>query len=170
MKQKPFLIIVFIFCIGIGCSSTFKKKGLTTFVYDNEKDLTEEQKQQFDVLFGEHQKRTSNEIVLVTTPGYSGNDNLVLYATEFINKNGIGKKETNNGVVIAFSKANKSTAIATGYGTEKVLKDELAKKIIDSLMIPQFKGGNYFDGLLAGSKAVVDFLDKPQNKIVNTAK
>ena len=170
MKQKSFLIIGFICFIGISCSSSYKKKGITTFVYDNENVQTQAQKEQFDFLFREHEKRTTNEIALVTTPDYNGNDNLVLYATEFINKNGIGKKETNNGVVIAFSKAFKTTAIATGYGTEEVLKDEMAKKIIDSLMVPQFKDGRFFEGLLAGSKAVVDFLDKPQNKIVKKAK
>ena len=55
--------------------------------------------------------------------------------------------------------------ISTGYGTEKMLKDEIAKKIIDSLMIPNFKQAKTFEGLWEGSKAIITFLEKPENKI-----
>lgn len=59
----------------------------------------------------------------------------------------------------------RETRISIGYGTEKILQDEIAKDILDSLMIPKFKQDPYFEGIYAGTKAVVDFLEKPENKI-----
>ena len=80
-------------------------------------------------------------------------------------KLGVGKKEKDNGVLIVFSNQMRQTRIATGYGTEKVLTDEVAKAIIDSVMIPNFKKGKPFDGLWAGSLSIVEFLERPENKI-----
>ena len=44
-------------------------------------------------------------------------------------------------------------------------KMKMAKKIIDSLMIPHFKQGEAFEGLWEGSRAIVEFLEKPENII-----
>ena len=74
-----------------------------------------------------HEKITTNEIALVTTPDYGTDSTLERFALNFGNKYGIGKKEKNNGVLIVFTNAIRQTRISTGYGTEKVLKDEIAK-------------------------------------------
>jgi uncharacterized protein len=78
---------------------------------------------------------------------------------------GIGRRDVNNGVLIVFSAQMKKVRIETGYGAERVLTDSIAKKIVDSLMIPQFKQQKYFDGLWNGSVAITSFLEKTENKI-----
>ncbi len=135
------------------------------FVYDNEHILTKEQSSQFEKLFSDHEKKTTNEIVLVTTPSYDPDTSIESYSLRFLREHGVGKPKINNGLVIVFSQVYRKVRIETGYGTENVLKDEMAKKIIDSLMIPRFKDGNFFEGLLGGSNAIVNFLSGPENKI-----
>jgi len=77
-------------------------------------------------------------------------DDPILFAVDFGNKLGVGKKEKNNGLVIFISKNMRQTSLATGYGTEKILKDEICMRIIDSCMIPRFKEEKYYDGIKAG--------------------
>jgi uncharacterized protein len=160
-----------ILCLSLvffkSCSFDDTKKS---FVFDNENIFTAEQKIQFDSLFRGHEKRTSNEIVIVTTPNYSPDTNIVFYSVNFLRNHGVGKKDLNNGAVIVFSAANREVRISTGYGTEKVLDDVTAKKIIDSVMVPSFKKSNYFDGLWYGSKSIVHYLELPENKITNLEK
>ena len=67
--------------------------------------------------------------------------------------------------MITFSKAGRGVFIATGHGTEKVMSDSICQGIIDQRMIPRFKEGDPSAGLWAGSLAVVEFLDKPENAI-----
>lgn len=157
-------IAVFIFSSLLLFSCNTEKEN-TTWVLDNERILTLEQTVKFDSLFKDHERKTSNEIVLVTTPGYGSDSSILFYSVAFFRKHRIGKKDKNNGVLIVFSMANRETRIATGYGTEKVLKDEMAKKIIDSIMLPQFRNANYFEGLWNGCKAITDFPERPENKI-----
>ncbi len=134
-------------------------------VTDNENLLTEAQRDKLRALYSAHEKKTSNEIALVTVADYGTDSTILFYSVGIANQLGIGKKGKDNGVLIAVSKANRETFIATGYGTEKVLKDHIAKKIIDSLMVPEFKKGNYYEAIYEGSKAIITFLEQPGHEI-----
>lgn len=158
MKITSFCFFVFFL---LSCNT----KKDTVWVLDKEKILNQDQISKLDSLFKDHERKTSNEIALVTTPDYGRDSSILFYSVNFSRKHGIGKKQKDNGVLIVFSRAKRETRIATGYGTEKVLKDEIAKRIIDSLMLPQFRQGNFFEGLWNGSKAITEFLEKRENKI-----
>lgn len=155
------IYIILLLILTLSCTSNQKH----ILVLDNEHDLTEVQIDKLDSLFKSHEKKTSNEIALVTTNDYGTDTSILFFAVNFGRKYGIGKKGKDNGVVIAFSSSKRAAMISTGYGIEKILKDEIAKKIIDSLMVPLFKEGKIFDGIWKGSKAIVDFLEKPENEI-----
>jgi len=159
--SKPSLYFIFTLAL-LACSA---KKEVSTFVYDQEELLTKEQKNVLDQLYRAHEKKTSNEIALLTTSSFEPDSNILFYSVNMANKLGIGKKEKDNGVLIVVSKKNKAIRIATGHGTEKVLEDHVAKKIIDSLMIPAFKRGAYYEGIYAGSAAIVSFLEQPGHEI-----
>jgi len=47
--------------------------------------------------------------------------------------------------------------ISTGYGTENILTDEICQKIIDEKIIPEFKKGNYYEGIEIG---IIELIDK----------
>ena len=162
MKKFFSISIISFLCFFIfSCNSN--KKGI--WVRDSEHDLTPDQIAQLDSLYKSHEKKTTNEIALVTTPDYGKDSTILFFAVNFLRYYGVGRKDINNGVVIVFRIKKHETFIATGYGTEKVLKDEIAKRIIDSLMIPNFKEAKYFEGIWEGSKAITEFLEKPENKI-----
>jgi uncharacterized protein len=162
MRNVLFIsILTCMLALLFGCAS----KNVDSYIFDMEGDLNKTEIQQLDSLFTSHQRKTSNEIVLVTTSQYGSDTSIKQFAVNFGKRNGIGSKEKNNGVVIAFSAINQQLFIATGTGTEKILKDEIVKQIIDSLMIPEFKQAKTFRGLWLGSKAVIDFLEKTGNEI-----
>lgn len=146
----------------IACSSRPQKP--TYMVFDLEHVLQVDQGVRLDSLYMAHERRTGNQIILVTTPSFHGMEP-VDFAVAFGDSVGVGKKDRGNGVVIAFSRSGRGVFIATGRGTEKVLHDSICQRIIDRSMIPRFKKGDPFGGLWAGSLAVVEFLDRPENAI-----
>ncbi len=155
-------IFFFLICFAsFSCSPKQEK----VWVLDNEKDLTPAQVTLFDSLYKAHEKITGNEIALVTTRDYFPDTDIISYSTTLFKKYGFGKKEKNNGVVIVYSNTQREVRIATGDGTEKVLKDLIAKGIIENIMMHSLKDGRAFDGLWNCSKAVIDFLDRPENQI-----
>jgi len=60
---------------------------------------------------------------------------------------GVGQKDKNNGVVILWASDDREVFIATGYGMEGVLPDALAKRIVEQVILPEFKNGQFYRGL-----------------------
>ncbi|MBK9176905.1 MAG: TPM domain-containing protein [Flavobacteriales bacterium] len=146
----------------LACTSPTRPTQL--FVYDHEGILDTSSMIRLDTLLSGHEHRTGNEVVLVTHPTFHGKTP-VEFAVAFGDSLGVGKKGYDNGVVIAFSSARREVFIATGKGTVRVLHDSICQRIINTEMRTRFKEGDAYGGLLAGSKAVIDFLERRENRI-----
>jgi uncharacterized protein len=94
---------------------------------------------------------TSTQIAIVTIldlQGYAVAD----YAQRLAEKWGIGQKGLDNGVLILVKpKTSESSrgevSIAPGYGLEGVIPDIFSGQIIDYEILPEFRNGNYYQGL-----------------------
>lgn len=161
MKNLVLAITLFTFCV----SCTSNKNEQPSPIIDIEQVLSPSEELQLEDLILAHEEKTSNEIAIITTPNWGDYDNSLDFADNSGNQLGVGKKGKDNGVVIVFSKTLKETRISTGYGTEKVLKDEMVKQFIDSLMLPHFRKNEFYEGILAGTQAVITHLELPENQI-----
>ncbi|MCI5131079.1 MAG: TPM domain-containing protein, partial [Candidatus Electrothrix sp. EH2] len=70
-------------------------------------------------------------------------------------KGGIGQKGKDNGVLLLVAKKERKVRLEVGYGLEGVLTDLLAGRIIDDVITPRFKSGQFDQGVEAGVKAVI---------------
>ena len=163
--MKNFLIIFFssaCLCLSsVYCSAQQEKN----FIIDQSGILDTAQRKKLNDLFINHEKNTTNQIVLLTTDSFYPDSTIETYTFEKFDSMGIGRKDIDNGVLIVFSLPLRKVRIETGLGTAKVLTDSIAKNIIDLIMIPQFKQQKYFEGLWDASLAITTFLEKPENKI-----
>ncbi|MGY6522201.1 MAG: TPM domain-containing protein [Mongoliitalea sp.] len=83
-------------------------------------------------------------IVLIKSVGpYDISD----YAFQLGDKWGIGRKDKDNGVLILAAMDDRKVFIATGYGMEGVVPDILAKRIVEQLIVPNFRMEQYYVGL-----------------------
>ncbi len=94
---------------------------------------------------------TSNQITIVTVNSLDGYDPS-MYAYEIGEKWKVGQKKFDNGIVMLIKpKLNSSgrgrAFIAVGYGLEPAIPDATAKRIVENEMIPNFKNGNYYEGI-----------------------
>ncbi len=158
MKNQTLILIVTLVLL---CSISCQQNKLVKYVYDYEKVFSKDQEQKLNDLFKTHDARTGDEVVLVTTADYGKEENIRQYSIGFAVINGFENAENDNWVIIAFSRKNSQVSITPGKSAEKNLTSERTKIIIDSIMIPQFKKENYYEGLWLGSNAVVEFLRKP---------
>ena len=119
-------------------------------VSDYEKIFTESQISNLTQIVSEYEEKTTREIAVVTINSIEPYENIDDYTTDLGNAWGIGKAETNNGLLILFSTNLREIRISTGYGTEKILTDEICKRVIDQTIIPEFKRGEYYTGIKKG--------------------
>jgi len=162
MSRTTFIIFTLLSAF-VFCSQRPAQPAVRVFDYEHVLDSS--QIKQLTELYLNHEKKTTNQIALITTPDFGNDSTIEAYSRRMFNLMGIGVKDINNGVLIVYSGTNRQGRISTGYGTEKVLTYEIAQNIIDSIMIPQFKNGKAFLGIWNGSKAIIEFLERPENKI-----
>jgi len=72
----------------------------------------------------------------------------------------IGRKGTDDGVILIVAKNDRRLRIEVGYGLEGVLNDATAKRIIDETITPRFKAGDLPGGINAGVDAILAVVDR----------
>jgi len=100
------------------------------------------------------EQETSNQIVVLMVPSLHDED-IVDYVYRVADKNKLGKKEKNNGVLFFISKNDRKMRVETGYGLEGALPDALSDQIMRRVVAPRFKSGNYYEGISAGIEAIM---------------
>lgn len=68
----------------------------------------------------------------------------------------VGKEDKKNGIFITISADLRRMRVHNGYGIEKLLSDQETKTIVDSVFIPMYKEGKYFEGTKKGIIAIMD--------------
>src|SRR5690606_24157498 len=89
---------------------------------------------------------TSVQIVIVTFKNLEGYP-IELLGNEIGEKWGVGQKDTHNGIVIVLSDEDRKVTLRGAYGIQAKMPPTVEKLIIDREMIPQFRNGNYYQGL-----------------------
>ncbi len=100
---------------------------------------------------------TSTQITIVILKGELLDDPN-LYAAELGQKWGVGTAGGDNGLVFLVAPDSRKMAIQNGYGLEAVLTDALTKRIIEGYITPQFKQGNYYEGIDEGTDQIIKLL------------
>lgn len=100
---------------------------------------------------------TSTQIVIITLKSLDG-EYIATFATEWAQKWGIGQNNEDNGAIIMVSKEDRKITIQNGYGLEEFLTDYNSKTIIDQIMQPAFKQGNFYKGFDEATSAMFQLL------------
>jgi uncharacterized protein len=126
------------------------------WINDFEDILSDSQERTLDSLVRSFERSTSIEIMVVTLDStYTTGDNFDRYILDIHNRWGVGKKESNNGIVIGVSSRLRKIRINNGYGIEKRMTDKETKTIIDEFIIPEFRKSYYFEGIKKGIHALI---------------
>ena len=130
------------------------RAGKVTLVNDFAGILTAEQKIALEQKLVRLDDSSFTQIAVVIVPELNGRD-VADYATEIGRAWGVGGKEFNNGVVLLISKGDRKLNISTGYGLEGSLTDATANGIIQDVIVPNFKGDDYYRGIDEGTDAII---------------
>ncbi len=165
--MKRILILLLISCLtGIVSAKVYTVEDLpnvrlqdkTRYVCNPEGILSAEATAAIDsMLYGLEQK-TGIETVVAVLPSI-GNEDCFDFAFSLGSLWGVGKKKTDNGLVILLVTDQRCIQMVTGYGLEGDLPDAICKRIQTKYMIPYLRNEDWDNGMVAGVKAVCNRLD-----------
>lgn len=159
MNKFLLLFLSVIISVFSFASDTDKMPVLDRYVTDKTEFLNSSEIKSLEDELRAFENETSNEISI-----YISNDLYGMEIEEFAfalgDKNGIGKKGVDNGVLIVIKPKTAlekgRVFIATGYGLEGAIPDAIANQIVDYELLPEFKNGRNYLGI----KKAVDVLMK----------
>ena len=111
-----------------------------------------------DAILGRLEKSTGIETAVVMLPSIGEND-IFDFSTSLFRKWGIGKKKSDNGLLILFVMDQHKVRFATGYGIEGTMTDAMSKRIQMQYMVPAFKRSDWNKGMVDGVRAAAKVLD-----------
>lgn len=128
------------------------------YVTDPSAILSATARDSINAILGRLEKSTGIETAVVMLPSI-GDEDIFDFGHELFRKWGIGKKKSDNGLLILFVKDQKKVRFTTGYGIEGTMTDAMSKRIQMQRMVPRFKAGDWDGGMVDGVRAAAQVLD-----------
>jgi len=104
---------------------------------------------------GAFEQSDSTQIVILTVPSLEG-EALEDFSIKVAEAWKIGQKNKDNGAILLVAKQERKIRIEVGRGLEGRLTDLMSGRIIDLVMKPRFKRGDFDGGFVAGVSALID--------------
>lgn len=156
---KRIQILLFLL-VAISASAQFEipeKPDFQTSVYDYGELLSSLEKQALEKKLVRYSDSTTTQIVVVTVPTIKGED-IGILAPKWAHSWGVGQEKEDNGVFVLVAAKERRIWIAPGYGVEDRLSAGITGELTRNVIIPEFKAGNYYNGLDKGADAIFNVL------------
>lgn len=151
----PWRALLLLLCLLVAPAQAAPEfPALTGRVVDNAGLLPESDERALDTLLAQHERETSNQVVVVTVEdlqGYVIEDFGYRLGREW----GIGQAERDNGALLIVAPKVRKVRIEVGYGLEGALTDAVSHNIIQTVMLPRFRQNDYAGGIRAGVDAML---------------
>ncbi len=103
------------------------------------------------------ESQTTDQVAVLTIPSLEG-ESLEDYSLRVASTWKLGQKGKDNGVLLLVATQDRKMRIEVGYGLEPKLTDALCGQILDNLLRPKFRAGDYDGGIEAGVDAIASVL------------
>jgi len=163
VKALKILLILFSFIIFVRVlaqeeeSSRSLSKNPTNFakyVVDETSTLSQNEINMLLKKLEDFDKQTSTQIVVYMINSLDG-ESIEDVSHTIAEKNKIGQKGKDNGVLVLIAKNDRKLRIEVGYGLEGVLTDAYTTQIRTKEMNPYFKEGKFYEGINRGVDAII---------------
>lgn len=159
MKLRTISFILFsFFSLNTAVFAQFPEKPTKGSVVDQTGEfISSSELNQLQSKLKTYQDSTSIEIAVFISNNLSDME-IGDFAIQLGEKWGIGKAETDNGVVLVVNPETHKMFIATGRGSEGYLTDALSRRIIENILKPGFKASANYKALDEATNAMMAIL------------
>ncbi len=126
-------------------------------VIDEARILSASDKQAIETKLRSLNDRGLAQAAVVIVPTTNGED-IFDYSMKVADRWKLGKKDTDQGLLMVVAVNDRKMYILTGYGLEGTIPDAAAKRIISDDITPRFKQGDYAGGITAGINRIEERL------------
>ncbi|MDD5434592.1 MAG: TPM domain-containing protein [Nitrospira sp.] len=154
MKQYLYIIVFCLLIFPAHCYA-LDVPQLKGYVNDYADMITPSVEANIEEALRNFEQTDSTQIVILTIPSLEG-DAIEDFGIRVADAWKIGQQHKDNGVILIVSKDDRKMRIEVGQGLEGKLTDLMSGRIIDLVIKPVFKRGDFDAGFIAGVSAIID--------------
>ncbi|MHC8390709.1 TPM domain-containing protein [Pseudomonas sp. MDT2-39-1] len=147
-------LVLLLWVFALAAQAELKFPQLTGRVVDNAQMIEPSVREQLTQQLQAHEKATGEQLVVVTVPDLQGTD-IADFGYQLGRYWGIGQKDKNTGALLIVARDDRKLRIEVGYGLEDRLTDAQSSVIINQVITPAFKTGNFSKGISDGVAAML---------------
>jgi uncharacterized protein len=131
--------------------------ALTGRIVDAAGILSPQTRDEIDRMLAQREQATGDQIVVATVKSLQGHT-IEDFGYQLGRSWGIGQKGKNNGAILLVAPNERKVRIEVGYGLEDRLTDAQSRVIIEQVILPAFRSGDFSAGVQAGVAAMLRVL------------
>jgi uncharacterized protein len=164
MTYKKHFVLFTITLITL-CVSTIAAFGAADIpapkmhVVDRAKVIDKKTESRLNAFLAELETKTGAQMVVLTVKTTDGAP-VDQFSIDLASAWKLGQFEQNNGVLIVVATKDRKYSIEVGSGLESVLTNDFCAEIGKVLFVPNFRNGNYNEGIYQGTAAIINKIAK----------
>lgn len=132
--------------------------ALSGRVVDQTATLSPAQIQTLDHKLADLESRKGSQVAVLIVPT-TAPETIEQYSIRVADQWKLGRKNVDDGAILLVAKNDHTLRIEVGYGLEGVLPDVTSNRIINEVIVPRFRGGDFYGGINAGLDRMIGAID-----------
>ncbi|MGH8747239.1 MAG: TPM domain-containing protein [Burkholderiales bacterium] len=128
--------------------------ALAARVTDLTGTLSAQQKSALESRLAAFEAKKGSQIAVLMVPS-TRPETIEQYSIRVAEQWKLGRKGVDDGVLLVVAKDDHALRIEVGYGLEGVIPDATAWRVINEIIVPRFRAGDYAGGVDAGTQALM---------------
>jgi len=131
---------------------------LTARVTDITGTLSADQRQALESQLQDFEQRKGTQIAVLIVPS-TAPETIEQYGIRIAEQWRLGRRNVDDGAILIVAKNDRTVRIEVGYGLEGVLNDAVCNRIIEDVIVPRFRQGDFYGGISAGLDRMIRIVD-----------
>ena len=157
MRHILLSLVMFFFLGNTAQAEGVPVPPLQQRVTDLSNTLNAEQKSHIESILSDLEKTEGSQVAVLIVPTTLP-EAIEDYSIRVVEKWKLGRKNTDDGVLLLIAKNDRKLRIEVGYGLEGAITDLSAGRIIKEYITPEFRRGRFYQGILAGIGQIANLI------------
>jgi uncharacterized protein len=158
MQAVKATIVALVVCFAFAAAAQLAVPPLSGRVVDQTATLSSDEVASLDATLKAFEARKGSQIAVLIVPT-TAPEAIEQYSIRVAEAWKIGRKKIDDGAILVVAKDDHKLRIEVGYGLEGALTDVTTKRIIDEIITPKFRGGDFAGGISAGVDQIIRVVD-----------
>jgi uncharacterized protein len=158
MKAARLSVLALVLCWAFAVWADVVVPALTGRIVDLTNTLSRSDIASLDQTLRDFEQRKGSQIAVLIVPTTEP-ETIEQYSIRVADAWKIGRRKVDDGAILVVAKNDRKLRIEVGYGLEGTLTDAVSNRIINEVIVPKFRSGDFPGGISSGIERILRVVD-----------